>query len=67
MFETMGGENLEQDAADILKDLQQILNGQLDELAAVFSASLEPTVRQSVTELGSLLAQTKQQGSKVRI
>lgn len=63
MFESMGGENLESDAADILKDLQQTLNSQLDELATVFSASLEPTVRQSVVELSGLLAQIKQQGS----
>ena len=63
MFETMGGESLEPDAADILKDLQQTLNSQLDELAAVFSTSLEPTVRQSVVELSGLLAQIKQQGS----
>lgn len=63
MFETMGGESLEPDAADILKDLQQTLNSQLDELAAVFSTSLESTVRQSVVELSGLLAQIKQQGS----
>ena len=67
MFETMGGESLESDAADILKDLQQTLNSQLDELAAVFSNSLEPTVRQSVIELSGLLSQIKTQGSaKVR-
>lgn len=67
MFESMGGESLESDAADILKDLQQTLNSQLDELAAVFAASLEPTVRQSVMELSVLLGQIKQQGStKVR-
>lgn len=63
MFETMGGESLEPDAADILKDLQQTLNSHLDELAAVFSNSMEPTVRQSVVELSGLLAQIKQQGS----
>lgn len=68
MFEQMGGESLESDAADILKDLQQTLNSQLDELAAVFSNSLEPTVRQSVVELSGLLAQIKTQGpAKVRM
>lgn len=67
MFESMGGEGLEKDAADILKDLQQTLNSQLDELASVFSASLEPTVRQSVVELSGLLAQIKQQGSTTKV
>lgn len=37
MFESMGGEKLEEDAANILKDLQQTLNGCLDELAQQFA------------------------------
>lgn len=37
MFESMGGEKLEEDAANILKDLQQTLNGCLDELATQFA------------------------------
>lgn len=37
MFESMGGEKLEEDAANILKDLQQSLNGALDELAVLFA------------------------------
>lgn len=59
MFESMGGENLEQDAADILKELQQSLNSVLDELSTVFAASLQATIRQSVQELSALLAQVK--------
>lgn len=38
MFESMGGEKLEEDAANILKELQQNLNGSLDELAQQFAA-----------------------------
>ena len=37
MFESMGGAKLEQDAANILKELQQSLNGALDELANLFA------------------------------
>lgn len=37
MFESMGGEKLEEDAANILKELQQSLNGALDELATQFA------------------------------
>jgi protein unc-13 len=42
MFESMGGEKLEEDAANILKDLQQTLNGCLDELATQFALRLVP-------------------------
>jgi protein unc-13 len=42
MFESMGGEKLEEDAANILKDLQQTLNGCLDELATQFALRLIP-------------------------
>ncbi|XP_074596805.1 unc-13 isoform X2 [Brevipalpus obovatus] len=59
MFESMGGEKLEPDAANILKDLQKSLNAVLDELSAIFARSLEPTIKQKVQELSSLLAQVK--------
>lgn len=37
MFESMGGKELEKDAANILNDLQQNLNTALDELAMQFA------------------------------
>lgn len=37
MFESMGGDKLEEDAANILTDLQQNLNTALDELASQFA------------------------------
>lgn len=37
MFESMGGEKLEEDAAIILKELQQNLNLNLDQLATQFA------------------------------
>uniref|UniRef100_A0A1B0D855 Uncharacterized protein n=1 Tax=Phlebotomus papatasi TaxID=29031 RepID=A0A1B0D855_PHLPP len=55
MFESMGGDKLEEDAANILKDLQQNLNTALDDLACQFAISLEPRITQSVKELGDLL------------
>lgn len=42
MFESMGGEKLEEDAANILKDLQQQLNNILDELALQFANRFVP-------------------------
>ncbi|GLV31622.1 unc-13 [Carabus blaptoides fortunei] len=59
MFESMGGEKLEEDAANILKELQQNLNSALDELAMQFATSLEPRITASVKELGDLLLAIK--------
>ncbi|KAF6210485.1 hypothetical protein GE061_013591 [Apolygus lucorum] len=59
MFESMGGQKLEEDAANILKELQQSLNGALDELATEFALSLEPRITVSVRELGDLLLAIK--------
>ncbi|KAH8395728.1 hypothetical protein KR222_001390, partial [Zaprionus bogoriensis] len=59
MFESMGGDKLEEDAANILKELQQNLNSALDELASQFAISLEPRITQSVRELGDMLLSIK--------
>lgn len=59
MFESMGGDKLEADAANILKDLQQQLNGALDDLAVLFAGSLEPRITGSVKEVGDVLATIK--------
>lgn len=63
MFESMGGEKLEPDAASILQELQQSLNCVLDDLSAVFALSLSGTIRQSVQELSALLMTVKGPGS----
>ncbi|KAH9516896.1 Protein unc-13 C [Dermatophagoides farinae] len=59
LFESMGGEKLEQDTASILTQLQQTLNSALDELSGIFSKSLENNIKQSVQEMGVLLFQVK--------
>ncbi|XP_044739275.1 uncharacterized protein LOC123300715 isoform X3 [Chrysoperla carnea] len=59
MFESMGGEKLEEDAANILKELQQNLNNALDDLAILFAKSLEDRITTSVRELGDLLLSIK--------
>ncbi|XP_057334436.1 protein unc-13 homolog A-like isoform X10 [Microplitis mediator] len=59
MFESMGGDKLENDAKNILNELQQQLNGALDELAMLFAKSLEPRITVSVRELGDLLLAIK--------
>lgn len=59
MFESMGGDKLEEDAANILKELQQNLNSALDDLACLFAVSLEPRITLSVRELGDLLLAVK--------
>ncbi|XP_064619092.1 protein unc-13 homolog B-like isoform X2 [Lineus longissimus] len=62
VFEAMGGEKLVPEAADILKELQQKLNGVLDELSMIFAKSLEPQIQQSVQELANLLSKVKGAG-----
>ncbi|KAK4035632.1 hypothetical protein OUZ56_027719 [Daphnia magna] len=59
LFEQMGGSKLEEDAANILKELQQSLNNVLDELATMFAKSLEPKITVSVKEVGDLLSHIK--------
>ncbi|XP_035713540.1 uncharacterized protein LOC110862265 isoform X5 [Folsomia candida] len=62
LFEAMGGEKLEEDAANILKDLQSQLNNVLDDLALQFTDSLEGRITDSVKQLGDLLLVVKGQG-----
>ncbi|XP_055864436.1 protein unc-13 homolog B-like isoform X1 [Biomphalaria glabrata] len=59
VFESMGGEKLDADAANVLNELQSKLNGVLDQLSSIFSKSLEPQIQQSMQELGSLLCKVK--------
>lgn len=51
MFESMGGDRLEEDAANILKELQQNLNGALDELATHFASRYDQNCITHETEI----------------
>ncbi|CAC5380797.1 UNC13A_B_C [Mytilus coruscus] len=62
VFESMGGEKLDESAAQILNELQQKLNTVLDNLATTFAKSLESQIQQSMQELGALLAKVKGAG-----
>ncbi|XP_035215898.1 protein unc-13 homolog B-like isoform X3 [Stegodyphus dumicola] len=62
MFESMGGEKLDEEAASILNELQQQLNTVLDDLSVVFAKSLEGTIRESMQELSALLSAVKGTG-----
>ncbi|OWA53454.1 Protein unc-13-like protein B [Hypsibius exemplaris] len=59
MYESMGGEKLDPEANEILKELQTQLNVVLDDLSLMFASSLEPRVAKSVQELSKCLAQVK--------
>ncbi|XP_021362642.1 protein unc-13 homolog A-like isoform X5 [Mizuhopecten yessoensis] len=62
VFESMGGEKLDTEASQMLKELQQKLNTVLDDLAMIFAKSLEPQIQQSMQELGTLLSKVKGAG-----
>ncbi|GAB6019911.1 Phorbol ester/diacylglycerol-binding protein unc-13 [Chamberlinius hualienensis] len=59
MFEAMGGDKLDEDAANILKELQGSLNSVLDTLSSVFVKSLEARIQQSMLVLGERLQAVK--------
>lgn len=59
LFEAMGGEKLEKDTSDILTELQQTLNGVIDDLSCIFARSLYDTVKASCQQMGVLLFQVK--------
>merc|ERR1719167_582120 len=58
-YQSMGGQELEEDAASILNQLQSTLNGVLDQLAHKFAESISPKVDNSVKKMGKLLQEVK--------
>ena len=56
---SMGGKDLQEDAADVLKQLQSNLNADLDELAYKFSESISPKIDGSVKKMGRLLQEVR--------
>ncbi|CAG0887354.1 unnamed protein product [Cyprideis torosa] len=62
LYESMGGSNLDEEAANILKELQQALNVVLDGLAQIFASSLTHRITASVKLLGDNLLSIKGTG-----
>lgn len=58
-YELMGGRELDQEAQDMLNDLQSQLSKVIDELSVMYSKSLEPLIHAACEEVSKLLQNVK--------
>ncbi|CAJ0564774.1 unnamed protein product, partial [Mesorhabditis spiculigera] len=59
IYENMGGAELDQEASQVLTNLQKKLNSVLDKLSRMFAISLERGIDGQMNELGTRLAKVK--------
>lgn len=59
LYEVMGGSKLDEEASEMLKELQVKLNSRLDELSKAFGNIYSPRIEVSVKDMGGLLSKIK--------